>query len=1324
MICAGCGSHVATISICPQCGAPLPWGATPTPRVTVTDEALARSLGGDILLGRAFAFAGKTAFQKPSLGWVQRLLGGGSAARPLVISLFDRQPVLLPGATLSPPALPALSLAAVTSDKALYREGRDEVHLLALDPLAAGAEAVLEIQAGGAEFARRSARLDARGAASVALRDLPPGDYEVRFRGAPASSPACAFTVAAYRLAPLVASLVDRRLEGQRLAVTLRLESFGSPVDGKVQLELTDRGARLSSLTIDARDGVVAASFDLTGEGPHAINVQLVSDPARTATVPIVGSRAAERSRTLFSPLGAEVTGSLLPSEGSQPVRGIHLEEGAFRTSPFRLESVAVDRARLTAATAVETVRIVIVDPTKPLRRAGAVDPATAPHPSHLDEGYRRSEALFGERKYAEALAALDAAIAEQATPHPNYAYSIACCHARSGDLSRGITALEAAIRDGWSDFDYIRKDEDLAALRGHPRFEALFEGPREISLDDVAAGQVIELDVPGPMALVAIGAWIAGEAWEGWATVITKETITPRITAPANAEPGHAATITIDTGRAADDASVYVVIKDARLLTPDTPASRLAAGLKAFAEAAGKELVVGAPKETLASAIPAPSWPVAMPVTASSPWGAMPSFGGFPPPAPGGYGPPPGPSGYGPPPPMSASYGPPDAGFRAPPELLASLGEVASPAPTGAPPPDGASPYRAAAAPPPPPPSIDEPEVLFAGLVATHGGRATIAVRLGGDFADYLIEAFVIAGADWAPIEARFRAQKEVFVSLDVPAFVHPHDGAIGRVHVGARSEGARVRVTRDGAEVPLVFDGRTLDPGAPLPGLAGGRAELSFVAGPGLWEAVIEDPSGARDSISRDVEIPGKIRRIARTVRFLQPGESVSRDQDAAVIGLRVLPGLDKPFRALVDATADYGHACCEQTAAKMLAASAMYALAEDPERRGRAEAILIAGVRREETMWLRGRGFKMYPESSSQPDSYWGPLAARHLWSVGLLRDLRGPAAPGHALAKAIGEALAMANDASRAYALSWPPTTPRTCEEAYATICFGPESARASAITLVKHLAAQSNALSAGGAVRMRAESAYASAALLRAGGPSSRALALSLANTVIGCLGENGRLYSTVDSVAAIALMVELRAAQIVGGAGTASIDGARLSLREALDHAGEIREVRAIEGVTAVEVARVVEEDWEQFNAKLPLRVAIEKNGGPTRRLDALAAVDLVVKIETGYVPGDLCWVCLPDALSRVVGGGQVKRFSVDFKGRDEVRIPLAATGITVSREGKEAPAHFAVCVRNMFEEERGGNPGALSVTVLPPASDGLLGRAAAALLSVFEKRS
>ncbi len=81
MFCAVCGSHFAAgPTHCPLCGATLPASAART--ATVTDEALVRLFGGHILLGRAFAFVAKDALQKPGLGWIQRLLGGGRAPRP------------------------------------------------------------------------------------------------------------------------------------------------------------------------------------------------------------------------------------------------------------------------------------------------------------------------------------------------------------------------------------------------------------------------------------------------------------------------------------------------------------------------------------------------------------------------------------------------------------------------------------------------------------------------------------------------------------------------------------------------------------------------------------------------------------------------------------------------------------------------------------------------------------------------------------------------------------------------------------------------------------------------------------------------------------------------------------------------------------------------------------------------------------------------------------------------------------------------------------------------------------------------------------------
>jgi hypothetical protein len=369
----------------------------------------------------------------------------------------------------------------------------------------------------------------------------------------------------------------------------------------------------------------------------------------------------------------------------------------------------------------------------------------------------------------------------------------------------------------------------------------------------------------------------------------------------------------------------------------------------------------------------------------------------------------------------------------------------------------------------------------------------------------------------------------------------------------------------------------------------------------------------------------------------------------------------------------------------------------------------------------MWLRGRGFKMYPESSPEPNSYWGPLAAKHLWNLGLLRDL----SPSRALSNAVDEGLGMAQDATRAYGLAWPPARPETCADAYAALRFG--NANGAALSVAQRLAPADGSLPkvpttpyGGGAVAMRSEAAYAAAALLRAGGAAERPRALALANTVIQALGPNGRLYSTVDSVAAIALLSELSAAKVVGGAGKVEVDGALLTMTDAVARSGEIRAVRALDGVVAVEVTRMVEDDWESFAGGVSIAVRLQKGQATTRRFEALDPVELEVKLEDGYKPGDLLWVCLPDALSRVVGGGQVKRFAIDFAGQSTVRVSLAATGVTVGPTGEGAPGRFAVCVRNMFEEERGGNPGVLEVTVSPPAGGGVLGKVLSGLRGLF----
>src|SRR5262249_18381741 len=148
-------------------------------------------------------------------------------------------------------------------------------------------------------------------------------------------------------------------------------------------------------------------------------------------------------------------------------------------------------------------------DPAASRVQPGAVDPDTAPHPATQDELYRKGEALFHEGKYAEARAAFNDGLLRASSRHPNYAYYIACCWAREGKRRDAAGWLAIAGRDGWKDFDLLPRDDDLAALRGDPAYEAIkARGVRTITLDDIPTGKVIEIDMPQPMGILAIGAF------------------------------------------------------------------------------------------------------------------------------------------------------------------------------------------------------------------------------------------------------------------------------------------------------------------------------------------------------------------------------------------------------------------------------------------------------------------------------------------------------------------------------------------------------------------------------------------------------------------------------------------------------------------------------------------------------------------------------------------------------------------------------------------------------------------------------------------------
>jgi hypothetical protein len=1243
-------------------------------RVRLRNHELAQRWGKYVRVGEAFVFFG---IDPQDEKWMKALARSGEGSR--VMSLLIDQVITVPGGEVHPLRLPQLHLDGITTDKAIYRAGRDTVHLLAFGLGRRGEQVAVEVHTNGTKTAELPVHLDHHGVALVPLRDLPAGEYQVRFQhSAGNDEPACAFTVAEYRLAPLVASLVERTWNERsgQLVAHVRLETFGVPVTGGVRVELTDQDERVCEVRAQAVEGLVEVLLRLSGEGPHAINVQLEADPSRTATIPLIGSRAAERSSTLFSTMGATVSGSLLPGEGARPVRRIYLSEGTRRDSPFRLERVDATRARLIATAPTGPVCVVAVD-------------------------------LLTHKQRQEVVRAT------------------------------------------------------------------------------VSAGEVIEVDVPGPAAVVLVGAFVEGVAWEGWAAVVHPDRWTPRIRVPDGCAPGTDVAFEVDTERPDLEGVVYLVVKDPRLQSGQTPSSCLAGQIKSTVAQLGVERT-GEPLSFL-DGTSQHSMPRAVGdalvqrgvisaeqledvrnlarKTGSHPYHALVTLG------------------YAtneqimqtlarvlrlrfidlrevviPPAiiellpesvarenvvlPLSATtdvltvvmsdpidiatiqklefilnkkiqpavaaqdqiveainrhYG--QSETECIDSMLAEFTETAIDLPSLA----FTDVFPDLEPALTPVITTPEPEVAFAGLLPLHQGRTTATIRVGDGFTDYVAEAFVVSGLDWSAAECRFRAEKDPFVVLDLPAFVHRQDSAIGRVHAGAKSGRMRLRVTCDGVLVPLRDGARQL---AAAETLIGTQVVVSLEARPGEYRATVEDLAGNSDQATGRVEEPGKLQSVARSLRFLESGQHLAQDEDSSILALRVLPGLDRPLHSLIDATADYQHLCCEQTAAKIVAGCAMYALASsDGRRRRQAEAVILAGVQREARMWLPGRGFKMYPNSDNQPHSYLGPLAARYLKQLTLLEQMedstRSPL-----LREAITQALKMADDALQAYQVAWPPAAAETCEEAYSVLRFGSGAARRKALDLVRRRSAGgggsrvpviSDVSFRNGGVLERSEAAYAAAALLRSGDPADRGKAWALADAVLQHIGPEGRLYSTVDSVAAIALLAELRT---VGSRGVVEVDGQRLTTTEAAAK-DDIRTLVTVTGVTAVEVTRRIVEDWDQLRSTVALRVDLEKDGQSISQFRVGDGLDLHIEIDGGYRDGDLLWVCLPDALSWVLGGAQVKRFAVDLAGESEVHVPLAATGVTCDPAGQPAPQHFCVCLRNMFEEERAGNPGPLQVRVV-----------------------
>jgi hypothetical protein len=402
-------------------------------------------------------------------------------------------------------------------------------------------------------------------------------------------------------------------------------------------------------------------------------------------------------------------------------------------------------------------------------------------------------------------------------------------------------------------------------------------------------------------------------------------------------------------------------------------------------------------------------------------------------------------------------------------------------------------------------------------------------------------------------------------------------------------------------------------------------------------------------------------------------------------------------------------------------------------EPEMAREYEAAILVWTKRLKSMYLPGSGFCLYPPEEGgkrAPDTYCAPLGVRHLLNLpnGARSGIAQPA-----LRELLDDIAAMVADAAAYYKIDLAPRKPKSCHDAYQVALHGESSqAKSDALAyarsrlverqgqiLVEVPPDQPSYRLWGMAVSNREETAYAAATLLLGGEHADLPRAIAATNYLTGQLNEEGRLYSTVDSAACLALMLALREAGIVtsDASGRVALNNREMPLADALACGERIASIRSLEGVIAVEVTSEVIEDWSIFKNELPVEVHLERNGRAQRSFRAGDALDLVIRVRQ-YEPGLIAHICLPDALARVVGGGQVKRFSLDFCEKNELRVPLAALSPTTppgdkknsglrnwfaipgKRAAYQSVQHWAVIVRNMFKEEQVGNPGILEVRV------------------------
>ena len=1188
-------------------------------------------------------------------------------------------------------ALPdPISWLSLTCDRMVYDELNDPINFLVVSAAAKNESIEIQIQESGREVESRSVKLNGSGVGTLSITGMPVGEYEAIVDN-PTGSQSCRFTVARYRLAALVAELEAFQMVAagessvETTHVKMKLKTFGVPLTGRVRCDLVEERKVLVSQVVDVVSGSAEVAFPFQGTGALSVNVQAEDDPSKTATVILQGSSKVDREGTIFSQFGVMLEGSLAPSKNSKPIRGIQFVETGICSSPINVVPTA-GGVRIETRLKLDELVVQIVDAGEnPSGRLKVHRRINFMPDDHWDIEFQSPACHLGAAAfvYGKPWEQWGTFVSDSTlSPTINiekpqqdgqqtgvtvssnggsFAYVIVKDARLPQAESTGLQ-LSRCIRDCVSDLDRTSDAIALCVAQRRQSIEGLLLAKKAISLEQLHSAKTLSasMEIGVCEALVKCDSITEKQAAEAYSEFF-------QIALLDGSWPDHVpeSVFELMPESVARENTVFPIAQNPNgsllIAMVDPSDFRLTENLR-FILNRQIEVVV-ATRDQIRQAI-SYNYGQLEGETADS---ILQEFTD-----------------------TAFDFTSSNADERL--FALCDSSDLLSQ-------PNNLGSMRAASA----SPAVDDQkqtkhqsekpgDVLFAQLVPLVNGSAKLDLDIPLDGEAYSVSATVFSDQDsfdWASESERFINMPDVFVSLDLPKFVHPKDAATGRVYSRLASGSATVTVFND-EKVAASFEAQS------------GELQVeSFVCKPGRWRATIAvEDSEEPKTVEKEVFAPGVSKTIRTPTVVLKPGDS--REFASDVRKLEILPGFDSPLKNLAKATSNYQHLCCEQTAAKIRATVFIYISSEaDLVAANAAEASIIAGVSRMTTMWIQGKGFMAYPSGARVPNENWGRLAAKHLLYLSLLEDMPIEST---SLRSAIDQGLKMAHDVHQESKAEW--TQFRYAEDAYRVVRFSAnKTAVAAAKAWVREAAAggvSEPVRGFGKSVWSRINKAYFAAGLMVRPEATDIEVAFRMANEVLAAIDENGRLYSTIDSVAAITMLHELRT-----GLGSADSNSERLVLvngkETAVDAIAELQGTKVIEATDRPIILRtekLVETSWTDFKSNVPVEVSLLRGGQHESNFTAGDAIELQVELTDGYRFGDFLDVCLPDSLSRVFGGSQVKQFAVDFEGESMIKIELVATGVSLTSNGEPGPHHFAIIVRNMYDEDRVACPAFLRVNV------------------------